>query len=606
MKINTNLSSLIVQSSLKSSTKGLNTAIERITTGFKINRAKDNAANFSINTHLSTKISGYQVAQDNTLQALDMLTTASDTLSTMESLVSRLRSLALTAGNKTYDTASLAALNAEVASIISELYRIKDNTTYNGIKLLESITDIPDGAGADVKSIKSKYGTFIKEVVKVDTSKMTKLSDVAEDAIISSGEYSISTAEELVKLSKMPNNSQIKGGRFVLANDIDMSAYSTGEGFEPIAKYGGFKGMVNGNGYVIRNLYINRPNEANVALIGGAHVEVRNLGLENVDITGGSGVTGGIVGQGQMNGLTNCYVNGGSIKTATKYIHAQIGGIAGGLQYTNVDSCWTDVEVRGYRDVGGLIGNSKVTVKNSYALGDVYGSESVGGLIGVSSHTTLNCFAEGDVTASGYYAGGLIGYAGTDYGTIKNCSSYGFVKGTDRAGTIVGGVNGTTITNVLYNKGDNEGVAEIGYGAETAKLSSILGVFLERITNIQVGINSSNASNISITLGVSDISLIDSILGCIEDEKSISQIDKVFNLLAERQVQIGSVQNRLLSVLEEINTKQDNLISMQSTIRDADIAEVSSEYIRQQILQQASATLLATANQTPVIAIQLL
>ncbi len=605
MKINTNLSSLIVQSSLKSSTKGLNTAIERMTTGFKINRAKDNAANFSINTHLSTKISGYQVAQDNTLQALDMLTTASDTLSTMESLVSRLRSLALTAGNKTYDTASLAALNAEAASIVSELYRIKDNTTYNGIKLLESITDIPDGAGADVKSIKSKDGTFIKEVVKVDTSKMTKLSDVAEDAIISSGEYSISTAQELVKLSKMSNNSQIKGGRFVLANDIDMSAYSTGEGFEPIAKYGGFKGMVNGNGYVIRNLYINRPNEANVALIGGAHVEVRNLGLENVDITGKND-TGGIVGQGQMNGLINCYVKGGSIKTDSELGWGCIGGIAGSLAYTNVDSCWTDVEVRGYNTVGGLIGSSSVTVKNSYALGDVSGNESVGGLIGVSSHTTLNCFAEGDVTASGYYAGGLVGYANTNYGKIENCSSYGFVTGADRAGTIVGRANGTTITNVMYNKGDNEGVAEIGYGAETTNQSAILGVIFERITNIQVGINSSNASNISIALGVSDISLIDSILGCIEDEKSISQIDKVVNLLAERQVQIGSVQNRLLSVLEEINTKQDNLISMQSTIRDADIAEVSSEYIRQQILQQASATLLATANQTPAIAIQLL
>ena len=601
MKINTNLSSLIVQSSLKTSTNGLNTAIERMTTGFKINRAKDNAANFSINTHLSTKISGYQVAQDNTLQALDMLTTASDTLSTMESLVSRLRSLALTAGNKTYDTASLAALNAEAASIISELYRIKDNTTYNGIKLLESITDIPDGAGADVKSIKSKDGTFIKEVVKVDTSKMIKLSDVAEDAIISSGEYSISTAEELVKLSKMSNNSQIKGGRFVLANDIDMSAYSTGEGFEPIAKYGGFKGMVNGNGYVIRNLYINRPNEANVALIGGAHVEVRNLGLENVDITGKND-TGGIVGQGQMNGLINCYVKDGSIKSNGN----RCGGIAGFLAYTNVDSCWTDVDVRGYNTVGGLIGSSSVTVKNSYALGDVSSNENVGGLIGVSSHTTLNCFAEGDVTASGYYAGGLVGYANTNYGKIENCSSYGFVTGADRAGTIVGRANGTTITNVMYNKGDNEGVAEIGYGAETTNQSAILGVIFERITNIQVGINSSNASNISIALGVSDISLIDSILGCIEDEKSISQIDKVFNLLTERQVQIGSVQNRLLSVLEEINTKQDNLISMQSTIRDADIAEVSSEYIRQQILQQASATLLATANQTPAIAIQLL
>ena len=60
MIINTNLSSLIVQSGLKTSTNGLNQAIERMTTGFKINHAKDNAANYSISTKLSSKISGYQ------------------------------------------------------------------------------------------------------------------------------------------------------------------------------------------------------------------------------------------------------------------------------------------------------------------------------------------------------------------------------------------------------------------------------------------------------------------------------------------------------------------------------------------------------------------
>ena len=60
MKINTNLSSLIVQSGLKTSTNGLNQAIERMTTGFKINHAKDNAANYSISTKLSSKIGGYQ------------------------------------------------------------------------------------------------------------------------------------------------------------------------------------------------------------------------------------------------------------------------------------------------------------------------------------------------------------------------------------------------------------------------------------------------------------------------------------------------------------------------------------------------------------------
>lgn len=60
MKINTNLSSLIVQSGLKTSTNGLNQAIERMTTGFKIKHAKDNAVNYSISTKLSSKISGYQ------------------------------------------------------------------------------------------------------------------------------------------------------------------------------------------------------------------------------------------------------------------------------------------------------------------------------------------------------------------------------------------------------------------------------------------------------------------------------------------------------------------------------------------------------------------
>ena len=64
--------------------------------------------------------------------------------------------------------------------------------------------------------------------------------------------------------------------------------------------------------------------------------------------------------------------------------------------------------------------------------------------------------------------------------------------------------------------------------------------------------------------------------------------------------------SRLMSALEQIKVSYDNLVSTQSTIRDADIAEESSAYIRSQILQQASATLLAAANQSPSIALQLL
>ena len=133
MKINTNLSSLIVQSGLKSSTNGLNTAIERMTTGFKINHAKDNAANYSINTKLSSKISAYQIAEDNASMGLDLVQTASLSLETMSDLTSRLRSLATQAQDGTYSDKFLEAINSEVQAIIQELNRIKNTTQYNGI-----------------------------------------------------------------------------------------------------------------------------------------------------------------------------------------------------------------------------------------------------------------------------------------------------------------------------------------------------------------------------------------------------------------------------------------------------------------------------------------
>ena len=86
----------------------------------------------------------------------------------------------------------------------------------------------------------------------------------------------------------------------------------------------------------------------------------------------------------------------------------------------------------------------------------------------------------------------------------------------------------------------------------------------------------------------------------------LSQIDNLIKTVSFKQTEYGAAENRLESALEEINTQYDNLVSSRSTLRDADIAGVSSEYIRQQILQQASATLMATANQSPSLALQLL
>ena len=86
----------------------------------------------------------------------------------------------------------------------------------------------------------------------------------------------------------------------------------------------------------------------------------------------------------------------------------------------------------------------------------------------------------------------------------------------------------------------------------------------------------------------------------------LEQLDKILDELTVRQTELGATQCRLLSVLEELTIRRDNMISSRSTLRDADLSEVTAEYIQQLILQQASSTLLATANQHPGIALQLI
>ena len=91
-----------------------------------------------------------------------------------------------------------------------------------------------------------------------------------------------------------------------------------------------------------------------------------------------------------------------------------------------------------------------------------------------------------------------------------------------------------------------------------------------------------------------------------QDKGAFDVVNKFLNDLSERATELGAVTNRLDSALESTTTAMENITSSLSTIRDADIAVESSAYIKAQILQQAAATLLATANQSPSIALQLL
>ena len=138
LTINTNLASMLVQQNLSSASEMLNGAIERMTTGYKINHARDNAAGHSISTDWTTKLGSIDVASQNAAMGMDMLTTMEGNIELIINHIQRIRDLTEQAANGTYATASRNAIKSEMDARISEITRISSLAEYNGINLFET------------------------------------------------------------------------------------------------------------------------------------------------------------------------------------------------------------------------------------------------------------------------------------------------------------------------------------------------------------------------------------------------------------------------------------------------------------------------------------
>ena len=136
LTINTNISSLVAQRNLANATSSLNQAIERMTTGYKINHASDNAAGYSIARNWETQLGSLDVAADNAATGADMLTTLEDTYALLTDHLQRVRDLTEQAANGTYGTQSLKAIQSEITARLEEVNRISANCEFNGLKMM--------------------------------------------------------------------------------------------------------------------------------------------------------------------------------------------------------------------------------------------------------------------------------------------------------------------------------------------------------------------------------------------------------------------------------------------------------------------------------------
>jgi hypothetical protein len=302
-------------------------------------------------------------------------------------------------------------------------------------------------------------------------------------------------------------------GHYLLMNDLDAATAGYQElasptanqtrGWAPIGIYeqGGafdpFVGIFDGQGYEIKDLFINRPDEVGAGLFGtvvgweeGGVIE--NLGVVNANITGDIGV-GGLVG---LNGgtISNCYCTGNmtgesrvgglvgfniaivsqSSSSVSVTGHSFLAGGLIGYNTGNVSNSYSVARMTGGLGVGGLVGgNDGGIVRNSHSSSNVTGDEYVGGLVGHNwnwDSVVGSCYSSGNVTGNSR-VGGLVGYNGY-YATVDTSYSIGSVTGNSSVGGLVG-YNLATV-NSCYSSGSVAGNSSVGglVGNNTATVSN--------------------------------------------------------------------------------------------------------------------------------------
>jgi len=352
---------------------------------------------------------------------------------------------------------------------------------------------------------------------------VSAIADVknATTTVTMNDHYSITAnfAPEIIEIQDWYDLDAVRdnmGGSYLLVNNLDHTTAgyeelagetaNGGKGWEPIGTSDdGFTGSFDGQGYEIRDLFMNRPEQDYVGLF--AHVSwvhpienvgiIENVGVVHGNVTGhwqvgalaghnagivrnsystctvtGYGLyVGGLVGYDDGGFIGNSYSTG-SI-SGIRYVGGLVGGITGArsVREGTIRECYATCSVTGGTRAGGLVGVvlAHVNVSNSYSTGNVTGERWVGGLVAENDGGTVsNSYSTGNVTGRGYL-GGLVGL--DNWGTVSNCYSTGKVNGDGPAGGLIGESNEGAVSYSFWDiETSGQATSDGGTGMTTAEM----------------------------------------------------------------------------------------------------------------------------------------
>jgi flagellin len=586
MSVITNVSSLNAQNNLAKSQSALATAIQRLSSGMRINSAKDDAAGLAIATRFTTQINGLNQAVSNANDGISLAQTTESALNEVTNNMQRIRQLAVQSANATNSTSDRAALDAEVQQRLAEITRISTQTSFNGKHVL-------DGSFGQAAF---QIGANVGETISINLSQGSRAADVGKVAT-ASNDVSGSFAGAAATAASVDSAAVVSSFNFANTAATASVATATGVASFDYSTTGAKSFTIGGTTVAMNTAYgtqaamVTSVQSKLDAGTGGAGVyTVAASGVSGFTITtaakgaasaivvGGtdaSFITGNVSGSDAVTRAKSFSIDGHAVTLTTDTTN-----MAGLISAINTALGASSSSYALSSDVGKLkiatvATGASATIAITGTDATFFGSAVAGGATGSPVSLTLGA---GDFSLKVGSGGAAVNITGT-FANAQALADGINAKGVSGVSAYVDSVSGNltlTSQDALTVGGTKGGTGAGNLGFSTAAYA------------VTGALASSNVTTVS---GAYD---------------TISRIDSALNTVSSMRSDLGAVQNRFESTIANLQTISQNLDSSRSQIQDADFAKETANMSSANILQQAGVSVLAQANASKQSVLKLL
>lgn len=589
--INTNLASLNAQRNLNQSQGAQQTALQRLSSGLRINSAKDDAAGMAISSRMSSQINGTTQAARNANDGISLAQTAEGDLNQISTNLQRMRDLSVQAANATNSASDRAALNAEVQSLVQEIDRVSSNSSFNGVKLLDgSFTAQNFQVGANATA--------------ADSIQLAITGARAAQLGAAGGANFSATVAGSATISGLAAGSLTLNGAAVGASTVGVGPGQSAASASSIAA--AINGTTPTSGVTATAVAASTSGLSATAFTA---IAANSFSVNGVSV---GAVTAGGAAPGQ----------GANVAAAINLVSAQSGVTAtsdattGKVTLTAADGRNINVSANTSVVAGAVTGYTAANMVAQTGFASTL-TDTVTGL----AAATYTATTPPTLTVNGVAVTGVTGTS-----ILSSAQNFVAAFNTQSAAATFGqgisGITASTDTNGIVTLSSNGSVAAISIDATSASTGFTQAVAAYSSQHGSVNLSSTDVNGLVIggtvangsssidgltrtttaattsTSNMTTISMVN-ISTAAGASAALNTIDGAIATVNASRSALGAYQNRFSSVVSSLQTTTENMTASRSRIQDTDFAAETASLSRAQILQQAGTAMLAQANQLP-------